>query len=362
MGRSTQLKNAKKEMAEQTVMNSFAYHNHKMKQKALEPVKPVGEELQQYRQWFVQPLDSFESRLKSKREDKLLMEMVRFCLNHYPVNHVLSSVWNQDKLIPILKADYRLWYICVAQGGSLYKSHAKEHLTKKEVHNLITCPHLLNINQALCYTVAKSAGAGEGLALKLCKSKLSETTFTEFWKSVNRFFVANVPKDINEINDLIDYIRAKKTETDSYSMSGKTLPVLLKGMTDWHYELRRIKIMGNAVWAGTYLPDEEFKGSTYEDDKVIWTMHQIKTSKELAREGTQMHHCVYSYKEGCVSGRLSIWSLSRVDANGMSKPKITVELRNNGWIAQARGFGNRVMKPEERYILNIWSKKHDLYW
>jgi hypothetical protein len=362
MGRSTQLKNAKKEMAEQTVMNSFACHNHKMKNKALEPVRPVGEILRNYGQWFVQPLDNFESRLKSKCEDKLLMEMVRFSFNRYPVNFVLSSVWTHGKLAPILKVDYHLWYICVAQGGSLYKSYAKEHLTKKEVHNLVTCPHLLNINQALCYTVAKSAGASEGLALKLCKSKLSETTFTEFWKSVNRFFVTNTPKDINEINDLMDYIRAKKVETDSYSMSGKTLAMLRKGMTDWHYELRRIKIMGNASWEGTYLPDEEFKSPDYENDKIMWTMHQIKTAKELAREGTQMHHCVYSYRDGCVSGRLSIWSLSRCDANGLSKPKITVELRNNGWIAQARGFGNRAMKPDERYILNLWVKRNNLSW
>lgn len=349
-------------MAEQTVMNSFAYHNHRMKSKALEPVKPVGEILRNYGQWFIQPLDNFESRLKSKREDKLLMEMVRFSLNRYPVNFALSSVWTQGKLTPILKVDYHLWYICVAQGGSLYKSYAKEHLTKKEVHNLVTCPHLLNINQALCYTVAKSAGASEGLALKLCKSKLSETSFTEFWRSVNRFFVTNTPKDIDEINDLMDYIRAKKLEADSYSMSGKTLAVLRKGMTDWHYELRRIKIMGNASWEGTYLPDEEFKSPDYENDKIMWTMHQIKTSKELAREGTQMHHCVYSYRDGCVKGTLSIWSLSRRDANGLSKPKITVELRNNGWIAQARGFGNRAVKPDERYILNLWVKRNGLSW
>lgn len=370
MGKSTQLKQQEKAAAEYALMSSFKDHNKKVistqrREKASHV--PVVNKILAYESHFIKDGRSYTLRTKSKDVDKQLLEIVRFSFNKYSVCNALSNAWTVAKQPSIFLAaengvaaiDFKKWYICVAQGGSLYKEHAKEYLSKKEVHNLTTCPHELSIEQAIVYSIAKAENKNEGIALRIARSNLNKKILTPFWKSVIRFFAKYTPENIQKINDLLDFFHHKVTQEANFSMSGQTLEVLNKKMTDWHYELRRTKVLESYSWAGIDLPNEQFITTNQRGDEIIWEIKQILTGKELAKEGNTMHHCVYSYKDKCIKGDCSIWSLTLTEY-GATKPKVTIELSRNRYITQARGFANRGLKNDEKHILNQWTKKANL--
>ena len=45
---------------------------------------------------------------------------------------------------------------------------------------------------------------------------------------------------------------------------------------------------------------------------------------------------------------------------GVSKRRVTIEVNDYGRIIQARGFANRSVKSDERFIISEWAKKNNL--
>jgi hypothetical protein len=311
---------------------------------------------------------TFTSRLKSKDESKLMMEFVKHCYNKYKVPKILDQAWNFNLNQAYRNSTYKFedWYICVATGGSLYKEYCKDFMTKKEVFTFLSCPHDITLSAALVYAIAIGFGASVGIALKISRSKLSEKNFKDeyhgkFWRDVIHFFVMNPPEKYTEIDDLCDFLMHKRRQNLDYSILGQgyTLKSMQKKMKDWHYELARAKAMGDATWEGRDIPD--FEVTLTNNEKVTWKMTQIKTTKDLHAEGNAMHHCVYSYKQSCINGWCSIWSLKSYDKWGVEKRRLTIELGEGNYIRQIRGYANRLAKPEEMKVVNMWTSRHGLY-
>lgn len=376
MGKATQEKQLKKQHEEMQLMSSFAQHNRKILAKKAVVEPPVHFKLECYRSLFLKNADQYQVKTKSKDKTKQLLELVRFTFNKYAVCQPLTSAWGMEKSPGILvnkhldanghaqphAIDFKLWYICVAKGGSLYKEHAKDHLSKKEVHCLTTCPHNLSIAEAIVYSIAKAEVKNEGIALRIARSKLNDRVLTDFWKSVIRFFAKHTPTSIAEINDLLDFLESRLRLDNKFSMAGHTLDVLKKRMVDWHYELRRVKVLSGFNWTGAPIPNDTITSHNQKGDEIVWTIEQIITGKDLAHEGSVMHHCVYGYKDKCIRGNCSIWSLKLTEYH-MTKPKITVEVSHGNYgysIVQARGYANRGLKNDEKHILSIWAKKNDI--
>lgn len=327
--------------------------------------------LSEYAEQFIRDPGEFVYTKKSKDPRKHIRELTRFVFARYRVPDHLQNVWDKRfqtaQLLntanplnrPVLetgiinKID---WYICAAQGGSLYKEHAKAHLTKKETHTFLTCPHELTFDEAITFSIAKTFAETDGIALRIAKSKIRGTG--EFTKSVIYFFARNPADSINEINDLYDFIRDQRVRNANFTMAGFTLDSLRKRTKDWHYALRREKVMGDSKWAPA--PIEDFKyEEKVEGQNVAWHVVQITTAKELSAEGTAQHHCVSSYKPQCVAGHTYIFSLRREDNNGAAR-KVTIELRNDGTIVQARGKANRKTTHAEHHIISRWAAANDL--
>ena len=108
------------------------------------------------------------------------------------------------------------------------------------------------------------------------------------------------------------------------------------------------------------MDDETFIVKNNENKNIIWSINQIKTTKELAKEGNRMRHCVLSYKNYCMNGSISIWSLSRQDEFNTIEPKVTIELSSSKLIMQARGLANRETRADEKRIIRLWAIKNDL--
>ena len=338
--------------------------------------KPLLDEIpNELRGLAVRPYLDFTVKTKSSNRDKQLLELVKHMYVKYPVSKVLEKAWvavnqnqqthqyrnNRQPIYRNEKFDFRKWYVCVATGGSLYKEHCKDILTKKEVHLFLTCKMDLTLNQTLFFAVARANGASDGIAARIAKSKISEKPFNEFWINCTRFFSVHQPESVNQLSDLTDFLEAKRLEENKFTVMGfgYTLKSLLDKMRDWHYALRRLKVLGSFSWDGFPIDDHVFEKLNEHKKVITWRIHQIKNTKELSAEGTAMHHCVFSYKDRCIKGTCSIWSLTSEDM-GVSKRRVTIEVNDYGRIIQARGFANRSVKSDERFIISEWAKKNNL--
>jgi hypothetical protein len=181
-----------------------------------------------------------------------------------------------------------------------------------------------------------------------------------FWKDVSRYF-ARHPSSILEMNDLIDFFEAAREEDEGFSLRGRSLAALRRRMEEWHRTLRKRDVVCGGSWEGHPLPDIAYEAGV-EHRRAIWRLRQIKTGNDLFREGERMHHCVSTYKYGCMNGAISIWSLTCEYPIGKLNRGVTIELRNNGEIVQCRGFANRLPYGNEVSVVKRWASEYGLAW
>jgi hypothetical protein len=369
MGKQNKKKIEEFESNEMRFKQSIANHSNKQKVESLSQQEiPAITEIEDVLLPFaINDPQNFKYTLKSSDRDKKVRLLAKFLFSKYKTPKILEQVWDgpvvQGRGTTKKKSSalrYRQWFVCAATGGSLYKEHLKNFLTKKEGALFVNCPFDLTIDQGVVYSIAFAEGNNAGTSLRIAKSKLNEKNYeTEFWKNVIKFFAqeGKTPETIEKINDLVDFIQSQKMENAAFNIFGNgwTLSSLTKRMHDWHYDLRRTKKMGNFSWEGHDFKDFKFTKRKDEYNPEEWTITQIKTSKDLLDEGKQQHHCVFGYKNSCISGAASIWSLK---VNG--KRKVTIELRDNYCIVQARGFGNRKTTGEEDNFIRMWSNENNL--
>lgn len=316
-----------------------------------------------YEKYVIRPLDKFVSRTKSHNVSTRIKELIRYAFNKYNPPSFLYQVWEPGfkshfNIFPHIKEDFRLWFVTVAQGKSLFKEHTMGLLTKKETHYFSICPYTLSISEAIWYAVI--IGMNEtisiSLAKKIASTKLSREPLIDFWKDVARWFIIN-QTTIKEMNDLLDYIRVRHAENAEWYIKDVTLSNLIKRMRSWHREMYRVNRMSTTYvkWDGIEVKDSEIERG-FGKKLIKWKFHQITTGKELAVEGNKQHHCVSSYGSQCASGQCSIWSLTQWDIHNMGFHSLTIEVRN-GSIVQARGYANRSPKADELSVLREWAGK-----
>ena len=314
-----------------------------------------------YAQYAERPLSAFAPAGKTSRPEKIALEAARFCFCKFKPAPILARAWTHNDKMPS-GIDAKLWYAKVASGQSFLKECAKGMLTRKEAHAFLTCKHDIGLAQALHFAVAKQAGASDGIALRIARSKISEMPFDDYWRSNARFFAANPPESVEQASDIVDYLRHKRAENANFTILGQGLNIqsLHKRVVDWHRDLSRIKAMGQGSWPGAPLPDWQTESSDRSGQPALWKFEQIKTAPELAKEGNAMHHCVFSYKSQCMQGAVSIWSLKAAPLYsgipGSFERKLTIELGSDMSIRQARGLANRLPRNDEANAVYQWAK------
>jgi len=307
--------------------------------------------------------DSWQARLKTRNRGRIALAAARYIFAAFPVPAHLEHIWlDRDGLAEVMVQRRKQWYIAAAQGGSLYKSCTKAFLSRKETHVFLNPPVPLGFQEALWHAVARSFTDDLGIALRIARSKIARSDLEgePFWREAARFFCVH-PAPLSEIDDFCDYFTARLQADRSYSLKGRTLTSLRGQMAAWHRELTHLRRMGEGRWTGCALPDWQlvpveagapFRGMTL-------SIIQIKTARDLAAEGSAMHHCVYTYQQRCISGASSIWSLRRKDKCGMER-MLTMEMNAQRQLVQIRGFANRPARPEEVAILRRWAAENGL--
>jgi hypothetical protein len=376
MGKATKFKREELAQAESAFQQNFVAQTRKVKEKLSAPIPDVSEDFKEYEGFFVRDKESFTLKTKSKDRDKQRYEFVRHVFNVYPVPAFMFNAWETpprrqayhryDFTVPYrnmegfaTKEDYRLWYICMATGGSFYKEYGSCIFTKKECHTFLNCKHDLTIAEAVVYAIAYAGCSNIGKALRISKTKLNGFNLTiEFWREVIRFFARQECKSKEQLDDIVDYIVSQRQENPQFTIIGKghTIESLTKKVETWHQDLRRLKVIGEAYWEGINIKDSSYNYKDAHGNINEWTFTQIKSAKDLQNEGNAMRHCVLSYKDRCISGFVSIWS---VKMNG--NRKLTIEL-NGGSIVQVRGLANRVARSDEKNIVLRWAKDNRLWY
>jgi len=310
--------------------------------------------------------EDWRCRIKSRSQERRFIDLVRFTFAKYPVPAHLESAWTRPDVATMLRASQRAdapdllhWYIVATQGGSLHKQAAHPHLSRLETHHFLAAPAGLSAEQAFWYAIARAPSDDTSAALRVAQTKLVEHSIGDgFWRDAARFF-ARQPTTLAEMNDLIDFIRAAKAEDDGFALKGRTLPALRRRMHEWHRALQKQQAICGGSWGGCALPDVDYRAGR-DDNTAIWRFRQIKTGNDLYREGQRMRHCVASYKERCISGEVSIWSLSCEYPPDHFNKGVTIELRKSGVIVQCRGVANRSPYGNEVAMVKRWAREHGL--
>jgi hypothetical protein len=371
MGKRTKLREAQRHAAEQAMAARLRAHSRTASGPAFiasyrEFPFEYRKRIEPYREFALRPPEEWHCQLRCRSPERRFLELVEFAFARYPVAQHLRHVWiagaeQRDALALTLAPidasdvpDLREWYIVAAQGLSLYKAGAQRYLTRLETHHFVGAPaEVASTVRAFWYALARAV-ADEAVACKVARSKLVRFAVTSpFWQDAARFF-ARHRLSVLEMNDLVDYFYAARQEDPGFSLKGRSLSALRRRMVDWHRKLQ--EIAGGGRWHGHHLPDADYcdgKG------KPIWRLHQIKTGEELAREGQRMAHCVASYRDKCVRGESSIWSLT-VSGGGAVAPRLTIEVADTRTIVQCRGFANRTATPDEIAVVKRWAAEHGL--
>jgi len=306
---------------------------------------------------------SFSWHPNGKSPERQFRSLVDHYMLQYPVPKCFYSIFhitNDARRNPLMRLLF-----AVTSGGSIYQCIKKKlipALLNKKACHLFSNSKEENIFHALRRAQLESMECNSMVIQGVLASDLGRRFMQDegFWFSVMQWFNNQGDIDHRRIPEIVDYINFKKTEDNAFSMKGRTVVRLMGQMQEWHRQLRKHKGLENAQYdpsgfeAAEYDLSKRVRGGCYEME--LWTIKEITNSKDLALEGSKMHHCVYSYSQNITRGRCSIWSLR---LNGQRQ--LTIELTNSQRsIVQVRGKYNRTIAPNERKVVKKWMSDNHL--
>ena len=352
-------------------------------------VKPerIGADLYNtLRQHVINRPETFNRPLKTKNPEAIKLAYAMHMLGSYPVPRYIQTAFINAKLetnqIGQRQTLDELFavnlFIAIRGGKSVYKEVTRDLLSKKETHTLTTCALDLTIKEAFVYAIAVQE-TDRSNALRIAKSPISRNYSygDDFWREVIRLFCRN-PVSKQDLADIVDYVRIQHGQNAAYSIKGRTVLTLKRAHEEWVREMARTKELGTHTWAGIPYRDLMFRTRA---GKHEWHMYQIKNSKDLGKEGTNMRHCVLSYRPQCSSGTIGIFTLRyraaqicHHDPEGIHTIPVegernmcgfcdwgkclTIEITRDGQIRQVRGFANRLPDAFEKEAVEFWAAQN----
>ncbi len=307
-----------------------------------------------------------------KREDSMFVarDLIHFLFDeHNDVPCHLDSTWWMDGPQP------RLWrdvFIQLGRGASPSQCRLPAPLTRRGGHFFRRAQVTLLPQQALRWAQVKALGGSDELAMAVAGSRLSEETgYDAFWAQALRFLVSHPELPPYQVGPVIDYLNSRASPSapaGPYSLKGRTVASVLRGLEDWHEGLRRdlpahlngplnrsigprrpsrpfVPVAGGKI----ILPLESKSART------TWVARQLMTAAELEEEGRALRHCVATYARDCEGGTLSIWSLGEQNG-GPAGNRLTLTLMPDGRVAEARGRENRLPEPHETEVIDAFAR------
>ena len=326
---------------------------------------------------WIRPLDTWKR--KTYNIDRQIISLARHLFCKYDdVPGFMDSIWFGDKNrreVNCINEEYIDWYIFLGQGGNIRKANQFPiPYTKKMSFNFLNAPDNYTISEAIYWGYIQGIGGNQRLVESICGTFVGESFRNfDFWSTVIQWMVNNPMLDHAKVQPIFDYIRHLKYDRQrvnyreqgvlepEFSMKGRTADALLRAVDEWHQLTQGIR-RGKAVitkWNPLDIKDfESISGAN--NNRKIWRISQLITSKELVSEGRSLNHCVGSYSNSCAAGKSAIFSMTRQDMGGTIN-KLTIEVSKTFNIGQIQGKNNnRKPTPHERNLINDWATQEKL--
>jgi PcfJ-like protein len=307
---------------------------------------------------------------RGRGRDSLFRSLAEHQLARYPTPAWLWSVFFApyvDALVPLV--------VHVAGGGSLHDYVRTRGfpvpLTRRMCHELLTVPYRGPLLHAIRRVEVRSVGGDDRLLASWLRTRaatqLGSAADEAFWLTVLGWMARTPGLDPGRVAPLVDYIQHRREEDAAFSMTGRSVAAMVRGMEAWHRDLAHQEVL-----RGTAFPPSGFEGmeldlsrrsASGQVSKHVWRIGEILTSKDLAAEGRRMCHCVLSYARRIESGQTSIWTVTYEDGRGETGfwAMLTVEVRNDlRRVVQARGRFNRPATSAELSFLSRWAGANGL--
>jgi hypothetical protein len=312
--------------------------------------------------WKAEPED-WQPRGKSAHST--FCSLVDHLVVEYPIPRFLYDVFYHHRRWTAGEG-LAQFFAYLAAGGSPYRymnsGFMPVVMTRKMCHVFLNTGNGTTFYNAVRRAQVKALGGSEPLARAICTSSLGRglKANERFWITAIRWFCENMKGDFTQVAPLVDYIAEMHARSRDYSMKGRTLKSVMRGMEAWHRELGRVRGLRTKVYTPSGLRAGAWKfktnGNGDKPREVTWTMTEILSTAELAAEGKAMRHCVLMYARSIVSGRTSIWSLK---SDGIRNLTVRVA-REEKAVVEARGKCNRRATEAEMNKVSRWAKMNGL--
>jgi hypothetical protein len=288
--------------------------------------------------------------------------LVKKMFKAYGISVYFAKAHVELKLTSIEK----VWFNDVLSGKNLiYSANLPFKLSKKVAHEFATSQHIVSnsVTDALVRTALFSEVQDMAFATAITR-KIRNFSESDFWiKTMGLLYRKGLRADTIELNELYDYIHFQEFQLErKIDFTTKKLSNLVDESNQWHLVRHFEKVKKRLRLKR--LPIFNIKPYYLERNDSRYVIKQLITNYELAIEGEQMKHCVFSYTYDCLNSGSYIFSLKNLVKNTDSKKSteitmITIEVFNNR-IAQKLGELNRSCNPLEDDLIEEWAKQHNL--
>ena len=315
-----------------------------------------------YTKW-IRPLELWKP--DSRSAGKQFHSLAQHLLAQYSVPAFLDAAWFAGQNNEARRQQG--WFVHIGSGKNIRTADLPLKLSEKAAHHVQFAPPNFSVAAGLRWGQLRALNASPNLIRAIVATSLGECFDNEeFWTSVLHFFVNNLMLDLTQIGPMTDYIRHRKfvpqtlAQPDgtlvtappepNFSMKGRTPDALLRRVEEWHQTLIQEKKTVGKEWGASGVGPLLYKEAPERGGIPLeWTFHELRTTVELATEGRAMHHCVRTYADSCLSGRLSIWSLRLKEGDYPPRRVMTLAVHNEKRsIVEARGKCNKL--PGQRKV------------
>lgn len=323
--------------------------------------------LNRYEKWVRNPNDW---RVRSHNTYRQFTSLLRhlFCLYEMPA--FMDGIWLVDRP----EEKYFRWYLHLGKGFNIRNVDGLPiPFTKKMAHWFNKAPANYKVDEAIRYAQVLALGGSQRLTDKLRETQLCRTyAHEEFWETVIRWFIAQPMFDYSHVPSIIDYLNNQKYIPNTVIENGMVVhrgcpqpgltmkdrepEVLLRQVEQWHTQLGKEKKAGNYEWLHSQFSDFEMaEGIENTKSRKVWYIRELTSSSQLQDEGRKMRHCVSSYASSCKSGRISIWSMEKLDHQGKDKVMTIEVMMDSKTIVQIRGKCNVKATEQEMKVIRRWA-------
>jgi hypothetical protein len=260
----------------------------------------------------------------------------------------------------------------VAAGGSLVEAVKQGlmpvPLTRRMCHEVMARGGEGSFLAVVRRVQTRAAGGGERLLRAWLASpagrQLHDRDGEAFWQAALAWFAANPMLPASEVGPLVDYIAFRRRQDPAFSMKGRSVLALMRGMREWHGALARATDARRYVFPPSGLApldlDRSRRDAAGRRLAEVWHFREIRDGAALADEGRAMGHCVFSYADSIQRGECSIWTATLEDGTGHWR-RLTIEVRSaSRRIVQARGRFNSNAEALDLVALNAWASRNRL--